>query len=70
VLLQLGAVSVPVVEAPISVEAAMAAGAGPIERAAERVARLLDLPKRRVPGNDRIDTGPDFDEPVEGVGGR
>jgi glycerate kinase len=43
VLLELGAVAVPVVEAPISVEAAMAAGAAPIERAAERVARLVHL---------------------------
>jgi glycerate 2-kinase len=43
VLLELGAVAVPVVEAPISVEAAMAGGAPAIERAAERVARLLSL---------------------------
>ncbi len=42
-LLALGAVAVPVGEAPISVEAAMAAGSTPIERAAERVARLITL---------------------------
>ena len=38
-----GAVAVPVVERPQSVEDAMAAGAGPIERGAERVARLIGL---------------------------
>jgi glycerate 2-kinase len=42
-LLALGAIAVPVVETPISVEAAMAAGPLPIERAAERVARLITL---------------------------
>jgi glycerate kinase len=39
-LLEVGAVAVPVVEGPMSLEAAIAAGAAPIERAAERVARL------------------------------
>ena len=42
-LLALGAIALPVVEAPISIEAAMAAGKVPIEHAAERVARLLSL---------------------------
>ena len=35
-----GAVSFPVIESPMTVEAAMAAGAAPLERAAERVSRL------------------------------
>ncbi len=35
-----GAISIPVIEAPMTVEAAMSAGAAPLERAAERVARL------------------------------
>lgn len=39
----LGAVVVPVVEAPMTVEDAMAAGPAPVERAAERVARLARL---------------------------
>jgi glycerate kinase len=38
-----GAVSFPVIEGPTTVEAAMAAGASPLERAAERVARLWVL---------------------------
>jgi glycerate kinase len=42
----LGAVSIPVVEGPMTVEAAMASGAAPVERAAERVARLLSLRPR------------------------
>lgn len=42
-LLEVGAVSLPVVEGPISVEAAMAAGPTPVERAAERLARIWDL---------------------------
>jgi glycerate kinase len=49
-LLQVGAVAVPVAEAPIAVEAAMAAGPGPIERAAERVARLVGLASVPGPG--------------------
>lgn len=40
-LAAVGAVAVPVVERPQSVEAAMAAGVAPIERAGERLARLL-----------------------------
>jgi hypothetical protein len=43
VLGELGAVVVPVLEAPTTVEAAMSAGAAPLERAAERVARLVSL---------------------------
>jgi glycerate kinase len=39
----LGAVAVPVVERPQSVEDAMAAGAEPLERCGERLARLIDL---------------------------
>ena len=35
-----GAVSFPVIESPMTVEAALAAGAAPLERAAERVSRL------------------------------
>jgi glycerate kinase len=42
-LAPLGAVVVPVVEQPQSVEAAMAAGAGPVERCGERMARLIGL---------------------------
>ncbi len=40
---RLGVVVVPVVEAPQSVEAAMAAGAAPIERCGERIARLVSI---------------------------
>jgi len=39
----LGAVVVPVVEQPMTIEAAMAAGVAPLERAAERVARLISI---------------------------
>lgn len=42
-LLALGCVAVPVVERPQTVEEAMAAGAAPLERAAERAARLVSL---------------------------
>ncbi len=42
-LAAVGAVSLPVVEGPITVEAAMAAGPAPIERAAERLARIWSL---------------------------
>jgi glycerate kinase len=42
-LAAVGAVAVPVSEGPGSVEAAMDAGAGPIERCGERVARLVGL---------------------------
>ncbi len=39
----LGAVVVPVVERPQTVDAAMAAGVAPVERCGERIARLIDL---------------------------
>lgn len=42
-LAAVGALAVPVAERPQSVEAAMAAGAEPLERAAERIARFLSL---------------------------
>jgi len=42
-LAKLGAIVVPVVEKPTSVEEAIAAGAAPLIRAAERVARLVSL---------------------------
>jgi glycerate kinase len=42
-LADVGALAVPVVERPQSVEEAMAAGSGPLERAGERVARLVEL---------------------------
>jgi glycerate kinase len=42
-LLDVGALSLPVVEGPITVEAAMAAGPAPVERAAERLARIWTL---------------------------
>ncbi len=43
VLAEVGAVAVPVVERPQSVEEAMAAGAAPLERTGERLARLVGL---------------------------
>jgi glycerate kinase len=50
-LAEAGAVAVPVVERPQSVEDAMAAGAAPLERCGERLARLVGLlngePRRR-----------------------
>ena len=42
-LLELGTIAVPVIDGPTSLEDAMVAGAAPLERAAERVARLLSL---------------------------
>jgi len=42
-LARFGSIVVPVVEGPMSVEDAMAAGAAPIERVAERIARLVTL---------------------------
>ncbi len=42
-LSEVGALVVPVVEQPMTVEEAMAAGAAPLVRAAERAARLLSL---------------------------
>jgi glycerate kinase len=43
VLATVGAVTIPVVERPQSVEEAMAAGIAPLERCGERVARLITL---------------------------
>jgi hypothetical protein len=42
-LAEIGALVVPVVERPMSVEQAMAAGPAPIARAAERAARLVTV---------------------------
>ncbi len=42
-LAALGTVAVPVVEAPMTVAEAMAAGTGPVVRAAERAARLVNI---------------------------
>jgi glycerate kinase len=42
-LAALGAVAVPVTERPQSIEAAMAAGVGPVERCGERLARLVSI---------------------------
>jgi glycerate 2-kinase len=41
VLWELGAITVSVTEAPMSLDAAMAAGAGPVERCGRRLARLV-----------------------------
>jgi len=43
VLAAAGALAIPVIEAPATVDAAMAAGTAPVERAAERTARLVGL---------------------------
>ena len=45
-LAAVGAVVVPVAEAPQTIEAAMAAGPDPIERCGERIARLVSLGQR------------------------
>jgi glycerate kinase len=45
-----GAVAVPVVERPQSVDEAMAAGVGPLERAGARIARLIGLLAKEVSG--------------------
>lgn len=42
-LAEVGAMAIPVTEGPGTVEAAMAAGAAPLERCGERVARLVDV---------------------------
>jgi glycerate kinase len=42
-LAAIGAIAVPVVERPQSVEEAMAAGVGPLERCGERIARLVSV---------------------------
>jgi glycerate 2-kinase len=44
-LAAVGALAVPVVERPQSVEAAMSAGVAPLERCGERIARLIGLTK-------------------------
>ena len=65
-----GAVAVPVAELPQTVEAAMAAGPGPLERAGERLAHLvglgalLTMQRRRTPGRDVIVVHDDFDDPL------
>jgi len=43
VLWELGAITVAVSEAPMTLEAAMAAGVGPVERCGRRLARLTTL---------------------------
>ena len=55
-LAELGAIVVPVIEQPMTVEEAMAAGTDPLIRAAERAARLTSLnlgasfhPSPRIP---------------------
>ncbi len=47
VLWELGTITVGVSEAPMSLEAAMAAGTGPVERCGRRLARLMSLEHRR-----------------------
>jgi glycerate kinase len=42
-LAEVGAIAVPVVERPMSIEEAMAAGVEPLERCGERIARLVSL---------------------------
>jgi glycerate 2-kinase len=42
-LAEVGAIAVPVVERPMSIEEAMAAGVEPLERSGERIARLVSL---------------------------
>jgi glycerate kinase len=43
-LAEVGAVAVPVVERPMSIEAAMTSGTAPLARCGERLARLVSLP--------------------------
>ena len=45
-LASVGAVTVPVVERPQTVEEAMAAGPAPVERCGERLARLVSIAAR------------------------
>ncbi len=45
-LAAVGAIAVPVTEHPMTIEAAMAAGVGPVERCGERLARLVGLATR------------------------
>jgi glycerate kinase len=68
-----GALAVPAVERPQTVDEAMAAGTAPLDRCGERLARLvgvglglaaLDRPPARVPGSDRIVIHDSFDDPL------
>jgi glycerate kinase len=76
-LAAVGAVAVPVVERPQSVEEAMAAGVAPLERCGERVARLVGLglgltplaapgrrPRRPAMDRDRIVIHDNFNDPL------
>jgi glycerate 2-kinase len=47
ILWELGAITVAIVEAPISLEAAMAAGTAPVERCGRRLARLFAMAEQR-----------------------
>ena len=42
-LAEVGAVAVPVVERPMTMEESMAAGSAPLERCGERLARLVSI---------------------------
>lgn len=72
VLAEAGAIAVPAVERPQSVEQAMAAGTAPLERCGEWLARLVGLGmivarptrKPRRPGGDRVVIHADFDDPL------
>jgi hypothetical protein len=70
-----GAIAVPVAERPQSVEKAMAAGTAPVERCAERLARLVGIGRglsapdtrlSRVPGHDHVVIHDNFDDPLPG----
>jgi len=73
-LAAVGAIAVPVVERPQSVEEAMAAGTAPLERCGERLARLVGLGTKlaaagrppRTPGIDRgrVVIHDNFDDPL------
>jgi glycerate kinase len=74
-LAAVGAVAVPVVERPQPVEEAMAAGAAPLERCGERLARLIGIGQGlsdsrvrapRAPGMDRgrVVIHDNFDDPL------
>ena len=54
-LAALDAIVVPVVEQPLTVEQAMAAGRAPIFRAAERAARLVSLGASSTPAKRKVD---------------
>ncbi len=72
-LAAVGAVSIPAAEGPRTLEQAMAAGAVPIERCGERLARLIGLGQGlsgahvrmpRQPGSNRVVIHDHFDEPL------